>query len=301
VIETILRENPIYSFSKNSKPVKSIKPGTQIIMETYDALENQIKSDVTLVNHLDWNRVNPATGPVYVEGAKPGDILKVTIDKLEIENQGVMLTGKGLGVMGHRLKAFDVKIVPIKDGKAIFDEKLAIPLNPMIGVIGVAPAGEPVSCGTPGSHGGNMDTKLVTEGATMFFPVFVEGALLAIGDIHAAMGDGEISVTGVEVSGRVTITVDIIKENYLPNPLLENQKGIALIVSAKTLDEAVKTSVEQMIDILHPYTDLTLSHIIMLMSLIGQVQISQVVDPLVTVRFFVSKCFLEAYNIHLFE
>jgi len=301
VIETILRENPIYAFSKNNKPVKSIKPGTQIILETYDALENQIKSYDTPVNRLDWNRVNPATGPVYVEGAKPGDILKVTIDKLEIGDQGVMLTGKGLGVMGHRLDAFDVKIVPIKDGKAIFDEKLAIPLNPMIGVIGVAPAGEPVPCGIPGSHGGNMDTKLITEGSTIFFPVFVEGALLAIGDIHAAMGDGEISVTGVEVPGRVTITVDIIKENYLPNPLLENQDGIALIVSAKTLDEAVKTSVEQMIGILHPYTDLTLSHIIMLMSLIGQVQISQVVDPLVTARFFVSKCFLEAYNIHLFE
>ena len=146
-----------------------------------------------------------------------------------------------------------------------------------------------------------MDTKLIAEGATLFFPVYVKGALLAMGDIHAVMGDGEISVTGVEVPGIVTVSVNIIKDKYLPNPLIETSDGIALVASAKTLDEAVKQAVEQMIDFLYPYTDLSLSHLTMLMSLVGQVQVSQVVDPLVTVRFFVPVSFFKAYNIRLFD
>ena len=70
------------------------------------------------------------------------------------------------------------KIIPIEDGFALFNDRVKVPLNPMIGVIGVAPEGEPVSCGTPGAHGGNMDTKLIAEGATLYFPVFAEGALV---------------------------------------------------------------------------------------------------------------------------
>ena len=171
-----------------------------------------------------------------------------------------MTVGQDLGVMGHRLEQFEAKMMPIVDGKAIFNDKIAISLNPMIGVIGVAPAGEPVSCGTPGAHGGNMDTKLITEGATLYFPVFTEGALFALGDLHAAMGDGEVGVSGIEIPGKVTVTLTVIKGPSLKNPLLVSDEGIAAIVSAPTLDEAAKTSVEEMIDLLLPHTDLTVNH-----------------------------------------
>ena len=102
-----------------------------------------------------------------------------------------MTTGPGLGVMGHRLDEFAVKMIPIESDHAIFNDNVHIPLNKMMGVIGVAPENEPISCGTPGSHGGNMDTTLIAEGATLYLPVFHQGAL-GLGDMHAAMGDGEI-------------------------------------------------------------------------------------------------------------
>src|SRR5699024_4960886 len=117
-----------------------------------------------------------------------------------------MVTAKELGVAGDRFFDFDPKSMKIQDYHAICHETLLITFNKMIGVIGVAPEDGPINCGTPSAHGGNMDTKQITEGATLYFPVFQEGALFATGDFHAAMGDGEVSGTGIEVPGEVTVT-----------------------------------------------------------------------------------------------
>lgn len=294
--ETLSHQDVIYAFSKTHPPVKRVDAGTTIEIQTYDCFKNQVQSEETKISGIDWDAVNPATGPIYVNGAKPGDVLRVTIRKLTIGNQGVMATGPDLGVMGHRLSELESKIIPIENGAAKFNDKLSIPLNPMIGVIGVAPEGEPVSCGTPGTHGGNMDTKLIQEGAVLYFPVFAEGALFALGDFHAAMGDGEVGVSGIEVPGSAVVTLDVIQKTPLNHPLLENEEGFTFLVSAKTLDEAVKTAVEETADLLADRTGLSLAEVTMLLSAVGQVQVSQVVDPLVTVRFFVPRYVLETYG-----
>ena len=299
-MKKLTKDDVIYHFSQLHPPVMRVSSGETVQIETYDCFKNQIQTADQEVAAIDWNEINPATGPIYIEGAVLGDLLKVTIDDLEIGDQGVMVTGPELGVMGHRFEKMESKIIPIQDGKAIFNAKIQLPLNPMIGVIGVAPEGKPVSCGTPGAHGGNMDTKGITKGATLYFPVFTDGALFALGDFHAAMGDGEISVSGIEVPGRATVTFDVIKGSHSKWPVLQNADGLALLVSEMTLDEAVKTAVEEMIDLLLPYTDLTLSEMTMLMSAAGETQISQVVDPLVTVRFFVPQHILESLDITIF-
>jgi amidase len=301
MVEVLACKDIIYAFSKDLTPVKTVASGSAITIETYDCFQNQIRSNDTEINSIDWNQINPATGPIFVAGALPGDLLSVKIEKIELGNEGVMTVGPDLGVMGHRLEQFEAKMIPIVDGKAVFNDKIQIPLNPMIGVIGVAPAGEPVSCGTPGPHGGNMDTKLITEGVTLYLPVFTEGALFGLGDLHAAMGDGEVGVSGIEIPANVTVTLEVVKGHSLKNPLLLSSEGIATIASAPTLDEAAKTAVEEMIDLLLPHTDLTLNHITMLMSAVGQSQISQIVDPLLTARFFVPKWVLDAYQVRLFK
>jgi amidase len=298
--ELLACKQSIYAFSKDNPPIKRVQSGEQLTIETYDCFQNQIRSNDTEINTIDWDQINPATGPIYVETASPGDILSVKIDRITLGNEGVMTVGPDLGVMGHRLQKFEAKMIPIENGKAIFNDRLHIPLNPMIGVIGVAPEGEPVSCGTPGPHGGNMDTKLITEGATLYFPVFTEGALFALGDLHAAMGDGEVGVSGIEIPAEVTVTLTVIKGHSINNPLLLSDEGIATIVSAPTLDEASKKAVEEMIDLLLPHTDLPINHLTMLMSAVGQAQISQIVDPLLTARFFVPKWVLDAYSVRLF-
>src|SRR5699024_8756353 len=143
--------------------------------------------------------------PIHINGAEKGDILKVKINKITLADQGVIATGPDLGVMGHKIEAFTSKIVPIENEQAIFNDKIKIPLNQMIGVIGVAPEGGPVPTGTPGAHGGNMDTQIITEGAEVYFPVFTDGALFALGDFHAAMGDGEVGGSGIEIPGHVSV------------------------------------------------------------------------------------------------
>ena len=144
-----------------------------------------------------------------VEGAQTGDILKVEIIRIETADKGVMIDGPGEGVLKDIIKKPSTRIFEIGDGYVRFNDRLSFPVKPMIGVIGTAPAGKGIPTGTPGPHGGNMDCKKITEGATVYLPVNTEGALLAMGDLHAVMGDGEVGVCGVETAGRVTVKVTV--------------------------------------------------------------------------------------------
>ncbi|PLS03698.1 acetamidase/formamidase family protein [Neobacillus cucumis] len=280
------KKNLVYAMSDKNKPALYAENGSTIVFETCDCFENQITSADTPFNELDWDRINPATGPVFVEGAEPGDILEVKIEKIQLADQGVMVTGPGLGVIGEELSENVIRIVPIRDGKAIFLEKIELPMNPMIGVIGTAPAGgESISCGTPDKHGGNMDSKVITEGTTLYLPVNVEGALLALGDLHAAMGDGEVSVCGVEIPGEVTVTVNVIKGKQWKVPMAKTEHALYTIASEKLLDDAATTATKNMVDFLETEAGLTKHDAIALLSIGGNLQISQVVDPLKTARF----------------
>jgi amidase len=293
----LTRQSFIYEMSEKHQPAIRVKSGSELVIETYDCFLNQITSETTTYSAIDWNQINPATGPVFIEEAEPGDILAVKIKNIELAERGVMVTGPGLGVMGKRVSNFSIRMVPIKENKAIFNEKVQLPLNPMIGVIGVAPKEGEISCGTPGDHGGNMDTTLITENATVYFPVFQKGALFSLGDLHAAMGDGEVGVSGIEIPAKVTVKLSVIKGESLRTPLVENEDGIAFIVSKKTLDEAADSAVEEMVDYLLARTDMPIEEITMLLSAAGQVQISQIVDPLKTARCYLSKDVLNSLDI----
>lgn len=292
-------DNYMFSFSKDIKPVLQVKSGDEVEIETMDCFANQILTNDDKLESLDWNRVNPATGPIYVEGAQAGDALKVTIEKIHIKSQGVVATGKDLGVLGHLMNGLYSRVLEIKDGKVIFNETISFPLNTMIGVIGVAPQEGSVNCGTPGSHGGNMDTKLIREGSVLYLPVFVEGALFGLGDLHAAMGDGEIGVSGVEVAGSVTVKLEVIKNMGIANPIVRTCDITATIASAPTIEEAVTSATQDMADLLKQHSSMSIEEIATLMSAVGNLQFSQVVDPEKTVRFAMPNEILERCNIIL--
>lgn len=281
------RNQIVYAMSAANQPVLQVEDGARIVFETCDCFEDQIKSADTSFEALDWNRINPATGPVYVKGAQPGDILQVKIEQMKIADYGVMMTGPDLGMLGDRLKENVIRLIPIQNGKGVYEGKVRIPLKPMIGVIGTAPAGEPIACGTPGRHGGNMDCTVIGEGATLYLPVNVPGALLAMGDLHAVMGDGEVSVCGLEVQGEVTVTVSVLKGRNLPLPLVKTASSVYAIASAQSLDEAVLDVTRNLVGLLTAGNNGALNEYdaINLLSLTGNLQICQVVDPLKTVRY----------------
>lgn len=215
----ITRERHVYSLGV-SEPVATVTAPCSLTVETCDCFNGQVTEDGQPKARLNFSHVNPATGPIVVEGAEPGDVLRVHIRAIRPEKTGALMTAPGAGALPDRVKG-DTRICPIADGHFTF-MGVELPLNPMIGVIGVAPAGESVPCGTPGDHGGNMDTIGIREGAILRLPVFVKGAYLGLGDLHAAMGDGEVSVTGLEVFGEVDLDLSLEKGASLPCPLLHD-------------------------------------------------------------------------------
>ena len=283
----------IFNFSKDHEPVLRVPAGTKLQIETLDCFSNQLRDTEDTMEELDWDRVNPATGPIYIEGAEPGDTLKVTIHTIKINEKGTICCLENEGTLGHMIEGSHIRIVKVDGDTVKFLDKFEIPTRKMIGVIGVAPKGEAVNTGTPGPHGGNMDTILVAEGATIYFPVSHPGALFAMGDVHAAMGDGEIGVSGLEIPAEVTVTLDVIKGKAPEYPVLENNEDFAVIVSKTTVDEAISAATELMCKFLEPRMDITRPEIVMLMSLVGNVQISQVVDPEKTVRFVFPKKYMK--------
>jgi amidase len=286
---SLSKDHRVFAFSGASEPVLSVLAGTRLRIETADCFDDQVQQPGDILAEVDWARINPATGPVFVEGVMRGDVLSVLIERIEIAGQGVMAVAPGFGVLAAELPEQLHRIVPIEDGLARIADGVAVPTCPMIGVIGVAPAGAPVPTASPGAHGGNMDTKLIGEGAVLNLPVAHDGALFAMGDLHAAMGDGEICGTGVETAGVITLRLDVRRDLVITDPLLETPELVATIASAETLDAAAEKATRAMAGLLTERLGLSLEVATMLMSAGGDLQVSQVVDPLRTARFVLPK------------
>ena len=288
-----------YAFSKDLEPALTVTSGETVRIRTKDCFGNQIRTPEDELDSSDWDAINPATGPIFVEGAKAGGALKVAIDRIELDPQTASCTGKDEGVYGDRLDAWSTRLCAIEGDELVWDDKVRLPLDPMIGVIGVAPASEPVNCGTPSTHGGNMDTTQIGAGAALYFPVAVDGALFGCGDMHAVMGDGEVSVSGAEVAGYATVTLTALPELVIDTPLIETADEFGVIFSAPSLDEAADGAVHRMVDLVAARTGQDPADLVMLFSLCGDVRVSQMVDPNKTVRFMVPKRVLDAYGFSL--
>ncbi|MBN2796103.1 MAG: acetamidase/formamidase family protein [Clostridia bacterium] len=286
-----------YGFSKDLKPVLTVEPGEIITIETLDAFNNQINDATQKLDELDWNKVNPATGPIYVKTAEPGDFLKVTIEGIELNSTGVMASIPHAGVFGNIHKKSTIKMFNLEDEFTEFND-LVLPISPMIGVIGVAPENGMVPNGEPGGHGGNMDNRLITLGTELYLPVFHPGALFGLGDLHASMGDGEVNVTGIEVSGKVTLTFEVLKKiKHHNHPIFKKDGSFYCLYSADTLDEAVEGVSNEMLYWITEALQYDLSDSAMLLSLMADLEICQVVDPKKTVRMKMPNIYFRNLNL----
>ena len=237
-------ERFVYSFDKNSPPIAHAADGDLVRFITQDCFGNQIKTEADHEDNLDFTHTNPATGPLYIDGAETGDVLAVDILDIQVADQGVMMTLKGYGALWPTCEV-RTKIIPIKDGYAHFND-VVWPIDPMIGVIGTATDGEPVPSGYSFNGGGNMDSRLIKKGATVYFPVRVPGALLAMGDIHATMGDGEVCETGIEIPGEILVRVRIIRNFKLNWPVTETEDFWFVNTNGRTCDVAIRRGYEEL-------------------------------------------------------
>lgn len=284
----IIKDDYIFALGDHKEKAIPVELNKELVFYTRDCFNNQIASEDYVIDYLDWDHINPATGPVYVKEAKVGDILKVDIINIELENEGTMCCLPENGVLGHDITVNQMKKLKVENGYCVFND-LRLPINPMIGVIGVAPKDESIPCGTPGKHGGNMDNTRITKGSTLYLPVFHDGAYFALGDVHACMGDGEIMVSGVEIGAKVTVKLDVIKGVSIREPRLEDKDYIYTISSNEDIEKAIYSCTKTMNEIIQKHLGYTFNEAGMLMSACGHVQICQVVDPERTVSMRIPK------------
>ena len=283
----------------DNKPAGYCKSGETIIFETRDCYDNTITSSERPLGDRE-GLSNPVTGALYVEGAEVGDILKVEIEDIKLRSWGVMRSSPTAGVFHEKYEKREAIIFQVKDNKIYFDDKLILDADPMIGVIGTAPIEkEGIPTTTPGKHGGNMDCKKIVKGSIIYLPVNVKGRTLSMGDIHALMGDGEVFICGLEIAGEITVKVSVLKNIKLPTPFLYSRGKVMSIQSAEDLDKAGDMSAKEMFEFVKEATKQDDVRTGMLMSLLSDMAVCQVVDPLLTVRVEFPLDVLEKYGYKL--
>lgn len=288
-MRVIPKDKVIFSFNTTNPASYTVQDGETFWVEADDCYSGQITDASVRRPDIDISIMDCAVGPIHIEGAHPGDTLCVEVMAIDLAPQGVMVTSPGLGVLGDRITEPDTKIIPVHDGFAYFSDTIRIPLTPMIGVMGVAPRSGEIHCAVPDDHGANMDTKLVKAGSRVYFPVSVEGAGLAVGDMHACMGDGELSGTGIEIAGRMCLKVTVCHDRPIQRPVIETADGIYFLASRVTLEESIKVAAADTVEFLMKKLDLNFPDAYRLMSATCDAQISEVVDDNVTVRLHCPK------------
>lgn len=283
----------------DNKPAGYCKSGETVVFETRDCYDNTITSSERPLGDRE-GLSNPVTGALYVEGAEVGDILKVEIEDIKLRSWGVMRSSTTAGVFHEKYKKREAIIFQVKNNKIYFDDKLILEADPMIGVIGTAPIEEEgIPTTTPGKHGGNMDCKKIVKGSIIYLPVNVEGGFLSMGDIHALMGDGEVFICGLEIAGEITVKVSVLKNIKLPTPFLYSRGKVMSIQSAEDLDKAGDMAAKEMFEFVKEATKQNDVRTGMLMSLLSDMAVCQVVDPLLTVRVEFPLEVLEKYRYKL--
>ena len=289
----VTRDKVCYSMSPANKPVVKVNQDELFCVETADCYSGLLKSSQDRFTKDMWDTVNPATGPVYIAGSEPGNILRIEIAEIKTRDYAVMCVEHGTGALGQFIEGIETSILPIRNGFLFLNEKLSVPIQPMIGVIGTAPAETPVLNGTPGEHGGNMDCKLIAAGSVLYLPVNIKGALLSLGDLHAVMGDGEACICGAEVSGEVILQARA-ESSCIPTPCVETASHFHFIGSAITLDECEQIVLGKAHTFLTKTVKMSANDAARAMSLLCDLCVCQIVDPLKTMRFSIPKILIES-------
>ena len=285
-----------YVIGPYKEPIASVRAGETFRVETLDAFGDRVDSpDVDLAKVVQVPYVNPCTGPIYVEGAEPGDTLTVRVDDIALPRDyavsaiipdfggvcGTVLTRVLNAPLEQRLL-----LHPITAEGIIHDPSLNIPPIPIeafYGTIGTAPAVEAISTLSAGFHGGNLDAADVCPGNVVMLPVQVPGALLFIGDGHAAQGDAEICGVAAETPTVGTLTVDVVKRRAIPTPRIENDEFIMSVGSARPLEDAARVAFYDLVTWVEADYGVDRFAAYQLASQVAKVRLANVVDVLYSI------------------
>ena len=288
-------------------PVATLNPGDTLETNTFDAFGNVIRKPGDTMAMVKGD--NPLTGPFAIAGAEPGDTLVVRILELTVDsNRGVGALAPGFGALNttsytpmlnrglpERVWFYDIDSRANTATYHAVDSSfsVAIPMTPFLGCIGVAPAGgEARSSIVPAEFGGNMDAHEARPGYTLYLPINAPGALLYIGDGHAAQGDGEVAGTGIEVPLRVRLQVNLIKGKKIAWPRFENDTSLMAVGAYRPLDDALRIAFTELVGWIHADYGLSELDAYELLSKVATIHLAEMVDPNYVVIAGVDKRFL---------
>jgi amidase len=262
-VRRLSSERSFTNYHAGLEPAYTVKQGEIVLVECQHGLPGLVTRDGTFREPRKGDRINPGTGPIFVEGIEPGDAL--ALDLMEI-------TPGDWGYSGGR-------IFELKNGFALFDGNLRLPLLPMLGQVGIAPAKGEMDSRAPADTGGNMDCREVRAGSTVVFTAQVRGGLVGLGDAHALQGDGEIGGQGIETDAETLVRFRKLAEPLSPRPVILRPEFVATVGAHKDLTEAAWQATEDMVRLIVKRTGRPDPQARMLVNLIGNLRVNQIVDP----------------------
>ena len=240
-----------YEISRFNPPATTISSGDRIQVDTEDTFNGLVRTDGDKRDLVRKPQGNPQSGPIRVDGAEPGDTLAVHIEKIEAsigQAANDMTWGRrGMGEFLGLDIPVNTRIAPVRDGKVWWSPKVSLPYRPMIGTIGCAQALGSPTTSPAGDYGGNMDIKEVTEGNTVYLPVYIEGALLHLGDAHAIQGDGELCGTAMEMPATVVMTIDVMKGKTIERPRIRSASEIMCVATGLPMERSLRQAYSDLI------------------------------------------------------
>ncbi|HLJ25799.1 MAG TPA: acetamidase/formamidase family protein [Candidatus Angelobacter sp.] len=298
-----------YTYAASYAPVAHLKSGNILETNTVDCFGNAIQKPGDTLSMAKGD--NPLTGPFYIDGAEPGDTLAIKILDLQVDgDQGIGALAPGFGAINstgytpminqpipEKIWFYHIDHAANTATFKALDSNFSvkIPLHPFFGCIGVAPAGgEARSSVVPAEFGGNMDSPEASVGNIVYFPVNVPGAMLFLGDGHAAMGDGEVAGTAIEVALRSRVQVQVIKGRKINWPRFENDDYIMTVGAYRPLDDALRIAFTELVGWIHNDYGLSELDAYELLSKVAEIHLNEMVDPNYVIVAKINKKYLPA-------
>ena len=281
-MQRVTRDQFCSSYSADNAPALTVEPGETFIMETEDRFATyegpgSPPAGLEVLKHM--------AGPVYVEGARPGDTLRVEVLEVALPfTHGWIGATPGRGPIGDRIPQFRKAKVSITGEGAVFRDGTIIPMRPMIGRMGVAPSELRRESNDKGDFGGGMGNPQITKGAIVYLPVFHEGALLTIGDCHAAHGEGEVTASSVECALDATLRIAIEETFKVMRPVVANQDEVMTTGEGPTMEEATRGAVHAMADLVVSRLGVDYTDAAMIISSSADVRVGLAGNPPYTMR-----------------
>jgi amidase len=291
-----------YTLSRNHPPTAEIAPGERIVVETELNIGDHLRhaGDQFDISMVAPPFLNGATGPIFVRGASSAHVLVCEIEEMELIPPGFTALAPGLWPFAEQV-AFPPpggvanRVVDVRDGHIVWDERTRIPIRPMVGVLGTAPGLEAISTMDCGPHGGNLDVQEFAPGTRVFLPVAVDGALLFVGDCHAVQGDGELAGFGaIEIRSRVTMRVDLAaRPTSMRWPRFDDGEHIGVVASGRPLEDAFRLAVRELATWLADDYGYSLADAVLLLGQVARARCTQLVNPHFTYVCKIEKRYLD--------